>query len=152
LGKAMRRRDFIRLLGGAAIAWPLAARAQQPADRARRIGILAELGENDPEVKSRIGALLSGLQQSGWRLSQTLQIDYRWAPEDPNRLRAFAAELVALSPDIIVANGSASTAALLQVTRTVPIVFLAVVDPVGAGFVASLPRPGGNATGFMLFE
>jgi putative ABC transport system substrate-binding protein len=142
------RRDFITLLGGAA-AWPLAARAQQP-ERMKRIGVLSNRAADDPELQSRNAAFLQGLQQLGWTVGHNLRIDYRFPRFD--RIREHAAELVALAPDVIMATGSATVGPLLQVTRTVPIVFVIVPDPVGAGFIDSLARPGGNATRFALFE
>jgi putative tryptophan/tyrosine transport system substrate-binding protein len=147
----MRRREFITVLGGAAVAWPRAARAQQ-ADRKRRVGVLWNLAADDPEGQARLTALVQGLEELGWTDGRNVRIDYRWAADDADRYRGYAAELVALAPDVMLAAGSQSVAALLQTTRTVPIVFVNVVDPVGAGFVASLARPRGNATGFTLFE
>ena len=147
----MRRRKLICLIGGAAVAWPLAARAQQ-ADRMRRVGVLETRAADDPEGQARLAAFLQGLQELGWTDGRNVRIDYRWAAADADRSRTYAAELVALAPDVILASGSQSVAALLQTTRTVPIVFVNVVDPVGAGFVARLARPGGNATGFTPFE
>ena len=147
----MQRREFITLLGGAAVAWPRAARAQQ-ADRMRRVGVLWNLAADDPEGQARQRAFLQGLQELGWTDGRNMRIDYRWAGGDADRFRRYAAELVALAPDVILASASQSVAALLQTTRTVPIVFGSIIDPVGAGFVASLARPGGNATGFTLFE
>jgi putative ABC transport system substrate-binding protein len=147
----MQRRAFITLLGGAAATWSLSARAQQ-ADRVRRVGVLQNKVADDPEGQARLAAFLQGLQKSGWTDGRNVRIDYRWAAADADRHRTFAAELVALGPDVILAAGSQSVAALLQTTRTVPIVFANIVDPVGAGFVASLARPGGNATGFTSFE
>jgi putative ABC transport system substrate-binding protein len=146
----MKRRDFITLLGGAA-AWPLAARAQQP-DRMRRIGVLMNLVADDPEASARVTAFVQGLQQLGWTEGRNMRIDARWAAGDADRSRRYAAELIALAPDVILAPGSLTVGPLLQATRTVPIVFALVADPVGAGFVNSLARPGGNATGFILFE
>jgi putative ABC transport system substrate-binding protein len=145
------RRDFITLLGGAAAAWPLAARAQQ-ASQIRRIGVLMNLAEDEAEAPRRVGAFLQGLQELGWTDGRNVRIDYRWAGGDAERIRRSAAELVALAPDVILANASPSVVALQQATRTVPIVFVNVADPVGAGFVEGLARPGGNATGFTLFE
>jgi putative tryptophan/tyrosine transport system substrate-binding protein len=146
----MRRRDCITLLGGAAVAWPLAARAQQP-ERMRRIGVLMYLAADDPEGQARLAAFAQALKQSGWNEGRNLRIDTRWARADD--VHRHAAELVALAPDVVVAaTGTATVAPLLQATRTVPIVFVTVVDPVGAGFVASLARPGGNATGFTIYE
>jgi putative ABC transport system substrate-binding protein len=147
----VRRRDFITLLGGAAVAWPLAARAQQR-ERMRRIGVLMPLIADDPESQARIAAFAQGLQQLGWTIGHNVRIDTRWAAGDAERVRTYAAELVALAPEIIVASGGAAVGPLLQVTRTVPIVFVIVPDPVGAGFVDSLTRPGGNATGFTSFD
>jgi putative ABC transport system substrate-binding protein len=147
----IRRREFISLVGGAAIAWPLAARAQQP-ERMRRIGVLTNLAENDPEGQARLEAFLQGLQQLGWTDGRNVRIDIRRTLGDADRARRDAAELVALAPDVILATGSAGVGPLLQATRTVPIVFVTVPDPVGADFVDSLARPGGNATGFTSFE
>jgi putative ABC transport system substrate-binding protein len=146
----MQRRDFITLLGGAAAAWPLAARAQ--GERMRRVGVLVPAAADDPEAKARIVAFLQGLQQLGWTDGRNVRIDTRWASGDVERIRTHAAELVALGPDVILAGGGAAMGPLQQATRTVPIVFTQTPDPVGAGFVASLARPGGNATGFTLFE
>jgi putative tryptophan/tyrosine transport system substrate-binding protein len=147
----MRRRDFIVLAGGAAAA-PLAALAQQ-ADRMRRIGVLFGSATDDSEYQARFGAFLQGLQQLGWADGRNVRIDTRWATTNPDDIRRHAAELAALAPDVILAaTGSATVAPLLQATRSVPIVFMLVIDPVGAGFVASLAQPGGNATGFTLFE
>ena len=148
----MQRRNFIRLLGGAAVAWPLAARAQQ-SDRVRRIGVLVAATADDGDYQARIAAFQQGLQQLGWSDGRNVQIDTRWATTKPDDIRRHAAELAALAPDVILAGtGTATVAPLLQATRTVPIVFAVVIDPVGAGFVDSLARPGGNATGFTVFE
>jgi putative ABC transport system substrate-binding protein len=147
----MRRRQFITLLGGAAAAWPLTVHAQK-ADRMRRIGVLNNPAADDPDSQARVAAFAQALQELGWIDGRNVRIDYRWSSGDPDRIRRYAAELVALAPDVIVTTGAASAGPLLQATRTVPIVFLSVVDPVGAGFVDSLARPGGNATGFILFE
>src|SRR5262245_42479089 len=148
----LRRRQFLTLLSGAAAAWPLGARAQQ-ADRMRRIGVLMALAADDPDAQMRIRAFLQALPQLGWTVGRNVQIDTRWATTDTDSLRRHAAELAALAPDVLVAgSGTATIAPLLQATRTVPIVFTVAVDPVGAGFVASLARPGGNATGFTTFE
>ena len=146
----MKRREFITLLGGAAV-WPLAARAQQP-DRVRRIGALYILGPDDQEAHARNVVLEQSLQQLGWTVGRNLQIDYRLAGGDPDRLRRYAEELVAFAPDVIMSVGSVPIGPLLQATRTIPIVFSNVADPVGAGFVQSLARPGGNVTGFTNFE
>jgi len=147
----VRRREFITLLGGAAAVWPLAARAQQ-GDRMRRIGVLSSLAADDPEAQARQAAFLQELQKWGWTSGRNVQIDYRWGAGDADRFRKYASELVALAPDVILATGSPVTAALLQVTRTVPIIFAQVPDPVANGFVASLAQPGGNATGFTIYE
>ena len=146
----MTRREFITLLGGAA-AWPLAARAQQR-ERMRRIGLLMTYPADDPVGQARLLALAQELAQSGWIDGRNVRIDVRWGAVDPERIRSYAAELVALAPDVILATGSAIVGSLLQATRAVPIVFVQVAEPVGAGFVQSLSRPGGNATGFMLYE
>jgi putative tryptophan/tyrosine transport system substrate-binding protein len=150
-GEPIRGREFITLLGGAAVAWPRAAYAQQ-ADRMRRVGVLLNRAADDPEEQARVAAFLQQLQELGWTDGRNVRVDYRWAAADANRSRTYAAELVALAPDVILASASQSTAALLQTTHTVPIVFVNVVDPVGAGYVARLARPGGNATGFSAFE
>jgi putative tryptophan/tyrosine transport system substrate-binding protein len=147
----MKRRNFITLLGGAAAAWPVAARAQH-GEQIRRIGVLAYWPANDPEGQARLAALAQALTQLGWSDGRNLRIDTR-STADADELRRHAAELAALAPDVLVgATGTATAAPLLQATRTVPIVFVTVIDPVGAGFVASLARPGGNATGFTMFE
>ena len=144
------RRAFITLLGGA-VAWPLASRAQQP-ERMRRIGVLTAFTPDDPESQARMAAFLRGLQELGWSDGRNVRIDTRWAAGDADHYRRYAAELVALAPDVILANGGPAMEPLLRATRTVPIVFVSVADPVGTGFVASLARPGGNATGFTAFE
>jgi putative ABC transport system substrate-binding protein len=146
-----KRRDLIALLGGAAAAWPLAARAQQP-ERIRRIGVLMVNAEADPDAKRRIEAFRRGLQQAGWSEGRNVRIDYRWGVDAPDRARTAAAELIALAPDVIVANGTPALAALHRATRTLPVVFVVVADPVGGGFVESLARPGANITGFSTFE
>ena len=145
----MRRREFIAALGGAA-AWPMAARAQQP-ERMRRIGVLMGFAADDAEGQRRIAAFQQGLQQLGWTDGRNVRIDYRWAAGNVENFRKYAAELVVLAPDVILAVGGALGPAL-RATRTVPIVFANTSDPVGSGFVDSLSRPGGNATGFVLFE
>jgi putative ABC transport system substrate-binding protein len=147
----MRRREFITFLGGAAVGWPVSARAQQ-ADRMRRIGVLMSTDEDNAASKARVAALLHGLQQLGWTDGRNVRTDIRWSAGEPDRIRRHVAELVALAPDVILATGSSTLGPLLQATRTVPIVFVIVPDPVGAGFVDSLSRPGGNATGFLAFE
>jgi putative tryptophan/tyrosine transport system substrate-binding protein len=143
----MRRREFITLIGGMAAAQPLAAGAQQ-AKPMRRVGALMAYTADDPQVQERIAAFLQGLQQLGWTVGQNLQIDFRWSAGNEDDTRKYAAELVALAPDVIFAPGSAAVGPLRRATRTVPIVFTIVPDPVGAGFVESLARPGGNITGF----
>jgi putative ABC transport system substrate-binding protein len=146
----MQRREFIRLISGAA-AWPLAARAQQP-DRMRRIGVLTPGAADEPENKARIAAFLLGLRELGWTDGTNVQIVYRWSGGNAADARKYASELAALAPDVILATGGAGAGPMLQATRTVPIVFAIVPDPVGSGFVKGLSRPGGNATGFMMFE
>ena len=147
----MRRRDFIGVTVGSAAAWPLIARAQQ-SDQMRRIGVLMSVTEADAEGQARVAALKLGLLEHGWIEGRNLEIDYRWGGGDSSRLRAYAAELTALNPDVIFAAPSAALAAVQRATRTIPVVFAQVSDPVGAGFVASLAHPGGNITGFALFE
>jgi len=148
----VRRREFITVLASAAAAWPLAARAQQ-GEGIRRIGVLMASAADDSENQARMAAFLQGLAQLGWTDGRNIRIDTRWATTNPDDLRRHATELTALAPDVLVAaSGTTTVAPLLQATRTVPIVFVVVVDPVGAGFVASLARPGGNATGFTTFE
>src|SRR5262249_10799717 len=139
----MKRREFIRLLGGAAAAWPLVARAQQ-GGRVPRIGVLMNLTADDLEASARVTALAQGLQQLGWTEGRNVRIDYRWGAIDADISRRYAAKLVALAPDVIVTDTSFNVAAMQQATRTVPIVFGGVIDPVGAGLVDSLARPGGN--------
>jgi putative ABC transport system substrate-binding protein len=150
LGRSVRRREFITLLGGAA-ASPLAARAQQPA-RVRLVGVLTPFIADDTEGHARLTAFAQGLQQLGWTVGQNIRVEYRWGDGKPAAMRKLANELVSLAPDAILANSSTAVAALLEATRTVPIIFAAVADPVGAGFVESLPQPGGNATGFAALE
>jgi putative ABC transport system substrate-binding protein len=147
----MNRREFATLLGGA-VAWPVTARAQQ--GRLRRIGALMSQGATDPVAQVRYAAFLQGLQQSGWEVGRNLRVDTRWTggSDSAQRMRESATELAALAPDVILATGSAATAPLLHATRSVPIVFVHTPDPVGAGFVSSMSRPGGNATGFVNFE
>jgi ABC-type uncharacterized transport system substrate-binding protein len=146
----MRRRDFITLLGGAAVAWPHAARAQQ-GERIRRIGVLVGLAENDPEMKQRLAAFRQGLEKLGWSESGNVRIDYRFAPAGA-QAHLLARELVALQPDVILAQSTPATAAVKSATSTIPIVFAGVADPIGSGFVASLSRPSGNLTGFLQYE
>jgi putative ABC transport system substrate-binding protein len=147
----MRRREFITLLGGAAATWPLSARAQQ-GERVRRIGVLMPFVAGDPEAQIRSTVLAQTLQQLGWTVGRNVQIDYRFAGGEADRVRQYAAELVALAPDVIVTVGSITVAPMQQATRTIPIVFTGLTDPVGAGIVQTLARPGGNATGFINFE
>jgi putative tryptophan/tyrosine transport system substrate-binding protein len=147
----MKKREFITLLGGAAAAWPLAAWAQQQ-ERMRRVGVLMNLGSDDAEGQARNAAFLQGLQELGWTVGRKVRIEYRWGAGDAELFRRHASELVALAPDVILAGGGAVVPSLLQSTRTIPIVFTGTPDPVGAGFVESLARPGGNATGFTIFE
>jgi ABC-type uncharacterized transport system substrate-binding protein len=146
----MRRREFLTLLGGTA-AWPLAARAQQ-SERVRRMGVLLSLAADDPQSQARVAALLQGLQQFGWADGRNIRIDYRWGAGDAESMRRYSAELIALAPDVVLAGGSEAVAAFQHATRDVPILFVNVIDPVGAGYVDSLSRPGRNATGFALFE
>jgi putative ABC transport system substrate-binding protein len=147
----VKRREFITFLAGTAVAWPLATRAQR-GERMRRIGAMMLLAENDPQQQEWTAAFLQGLQQAGWVDRRNVQIEYRWGGGDSVRARRYAAELVALAPDVILAPGSASLGPLIQATRDIPLVFVHVPDPVGAGFVDSLAKPGGNVTGFLLFE
>jgi putative ABC transport system substrate-binding protein len=147
----MRRREFITMLGGASAAWPLGARAQQ-GERVRRIGVLMNLASDDAESQSRLTAFVQSLQQSGWTDGRNTRIEIRWGASKPELLNKFAAELVALSPEVLLANGTSAVVPLQQASATIPIVFVNVVDPVGAGLVASLARPGGNVTGFTIFE
>jgi ABC-type uncharacterized transport system substrate-binding protein len=147
----LKRRDFITLLGGAAVLWPLAARAQL-SDKVRRIGVLMSTAEDDAQSSARIAAFVQGLAQLGWTDGRTVRIDTRWGAGDADRVRRYVAELVALAPDVILASGGSVAGPLLQATRSVPIVFTLTPDPVGAGLIASLARPGGNATGFSEFE
>src|SRR5262249_6660688 len=148
---SLGRREFITLLGGAAASWPLAGRAQQ-SRQMRRVAVLMPYTANDPQSQNRNAAFLQGLQQLGWTVGQKLQIYYRWSEGNEDDTRKYAAELVALAPDVIFTAGSAGIGPLRRATRTVPIVFALVPDPVGAGFIDSLARPGGNITGFTQFE
>ena len=145
----MRRREFITLFGVAALAGPRAARAQQ-ADRVRRVGVLMSRAADDPEEQARFAAFLQGLQKLGWTDGRNVRIDQRWGAGDAERARRYAAELVALGPDVILASGDHSVLASRQASRTVPIVFTSIADPVGTGYVESLARPGGNMTGFIV--
>ena len=147
----MKRREFITLLGGAAATWPLAAGAQQPA--MRRIGFLSGgLTPGDPDTQANITAFHQGLEQLGWSVGRNVRIDYRWGLGNAGNIRKYAEEFAALAPDVILISGNSTMSSMLQATRTVPIVFVNVADPVGSGFVDSLARPGGNATGFVQFE
>ena len=147
----IRRRDFIALLGGATT-WPLAARGQQQGDRVRRIGVLSGLAPDDQEGQRRNATFLQALQALGWTVGRNVRIDYRWGVGNPELYRRLAAELAALAPDVILTNGTSTVGPMLQTTRTVPVVFVNVTDPVAGGFVESLVRPGGNATGFSSME
>jgi putative ABC transport system substrate-binding protein len=147
----MKRREFITLIGGAVAAWPVAARAQQT-ERVRRVGVLMSVAADGPDGQPRLAAFLKGLQELGWTDGRNVRIDLRWGAGDAERTRNYVAELVALGPDVILASGDHPVVALQQATRTVPIVFAMVADPVGAGFVESLAHPGGNTTGFTLYE
>jgi putative tryptophan/tyrosine transport system substrate-binding protein len=141
----MKRREFISLVGCTAMVWPFAAQAQ---GKMRRIGVLINLAADDPEGQSRLAGFLQGLQEAGWAVGRNVTIDVRWAAADVELMKRFAKELIALEPDLIFTSSTPATAAMLQATRTIPVVFALVADPVGSGFVASLPRPGGNVTGF----
>jgi len=147
----MKRREFITLLGGAAFGWPLAARAQQR-ERMRRVAVLMSVGADDAEGQSRVTAFAQGLQELGWSEGRNLRVEYRWAAGNADNIRKHAAELVAIKPDVIVGTGTPTVTSLAQATRTVPVVFVQVADPVGAGLVENLARPGGNMTGFTNFE
>jgi putative tryptophan/tyrosine transport system substrate-binding protein len=147
----MKRREFITLLGGAVAAWPLAAHAQR-SDKVARVGVLTDYAESDAEGQARVASFRDGLQKLGWTEGRNIRIDYRWAATDTEAMQRFAKELVALQPDLIFAVATPATAAMLQQTRSIPIIFASVVDPVGSGFVASFPRPGGNASGFTNME
>jgi putative ABC transport system substrate-binding protein len=146
----VKRREFITLLGGATV-WPLAARAQQ-GERVRRIGVLMPLAADDPEAQKRIGVFIKTLSELGWSIGRNIQVEYRFAGGDPDKIRKYVSEFAAAAPDVILADGGTTLAPMLRATRTVPIVFPVAADPVGAGFVESLARPGGNATGFLQFE
>ncbi len=147
----MKRREFITLVGGATAAWPLAARAQQ-SQRMRRVGVLMAYAESDPEAQARVVAFRQGLRELGWTEGHNLQMDYRYGTGEPDRARIFVTELLSLAPDVIVAHGTPALTALHRATRTIPVVFVSVIDPVGAGYVESLALPGGNITGFSTFE
>jgi len=147
----MRRREFITLLSGAVAAWPLASRAQQP-ERVRRIGMLNSLAEDDPESVTRRAAFEQAMKELGWTIGGNLRIDYRWARNDFELIRRFAAELVALAPDVILTSGSVVVEPMIRATRNIPIVFLQVIDPVGSGLIETMAHPGGNVTGFTQFE
>jgi putative ABC transport system substrate-binding protein len=147
----VRRRQFITLLGGVAAAWPIAAHAQQ-ADRMRRVGVLMAYAESDGEGQAFVAEFQKGLQKLGWAEGRNIQFDYRWTALDTELTQRFAKELTALQPDLIFSHNTPTTAAVLQQTRTIPIIFAVVADPVGSGFVESLPRPGGNVTGFINLE
>jgi putative ABC transport system substrate-binding protein len=147
----MRRRDFVTVLGGMAASWPLATRAQQGGGTPR-IGVLMPLAADDPQSKARLAGFLQGLEELGWTVGRNVQIHSRWGAMDADQISKYAAELVALAPDVILASGTSTMTPLLRVTRTVPIVFTNLGDPVGSGLIENLARPGGNATGFMLFE
>jgi putative ABC transport system substrate-binding protein len=147
----MRRREFITMLGGAALAWPVGARAQQ-SERMRRIGVLMNLTSDDPEGQGRLAAFLQGLQEADWSVGRNVRIDLRWGAGDTELYRSHAAQLIALAPDVMLAAGGVTAVALQRATRTIPIVFANAADPVGGGLVASLARPGGNATGTTTFE
>ena len=151
LGADMRRREFIKLIAGATAVWPRALRAQQ-IKRMRRIGVLMPLSANDPEAQARVAVFFQGLQELGWSVGSNVTIDIRWSADNNADARKYATELIALAPDVILASATPTVAALFQMTRTVPIVFTNVADPVGSGFVDSLARPGGNITGFTVSE
>jgi putative ABC transport system substrate-binding protein len=147
----MKRREFITLLSGSVIAWPLAAHAQQP-KQMRRIGVLMSFAADEPVAPPLVSVFAQGLQERGWTIGGNVRIEYRWGANDLDRFRKYAAELVALAPDVIVATAGSIVGALQQASRSVPIVFVTTIDPVGSGFVASLAQPSGNATGFLAFE
>jgi ABC-type uncharacterized transport system substrate-binding protein len=147
----IERRKFLATLGGAAAAWPLAARAQQ-SDRVRRIAVLMNNAEDDPEGQARAAAFRQGLQALGWIEGKNLRIDWYWTAGDVGRIRGYATEVAALAPDLVIANGAANLLALKEAIRSIPIVFVVVSDPVGQGFISSLGHPGGNITGFTFVE
>jgi putative ABC transport system substrate-binding protein len=148
----LKRREVLTLIGGGAVGWPLSARAQQR-ERMRRIGVLSSVPSDDSEVQARMAAFHQGLQEHGWVIGRNLRIEYRWSRAgDPEQMRGYAAELIALAPEVILAVATSAVGPLQQATSTIPIVFVQVTDPVGAGFVESMARPGGNVTGFILFE
>jgi ABC-type uncharacterized transport system substrate-binding protein len=146
----LKRREFMTLLGGAAAAWPIAARAQP--ERMRRVGALLNLAADDPMGQARVAAFVQGLQAAGWSEDRNVRIDTRWAAADPGNYPKYAAELIAFGPDVVLASTTAAVAQLQQASRTVPIVFVSAIDPVGSGLVMSMARPGGNVTGFVIFE
>jgi putative tryptophan/tyrosine transport system substrate-binding protein len=145
----VKRREFITLLGGAAAVWPLAARGQQ-GERVRKVGVLMAYPESDREGQAFVAEFQKGLQKLGWAEGRNIRFDYRWAALDAKLMHRFAEELTALQPDLIFSHNTPTTAAILQYTRTIPIIFAVVADPVGSGFVESLPQPGGNVTGFII--
>jgi putative ABC transport system substrate-binding protein len=147
----MRRRHFITLLGGAAVGWPHAGRAQQ-GEKIRRVGVLVNLAANDPMGQARVAAFVQGLQAAGWSDGRNVRIDTRWAGADPGNYGKYAAELISLGPDVVLASTTAAVARLQQASRTMPIVFVSVIDPVGSGLITSMARPGGSVTGFVIFE
>jgi putative tryptophan/tyrosine transport system substrate-binding protein len=151
MGQEMRRRDFIKVMAGSTVAWPLAARAQQR-DQMRRLGIMMAGAESDPHYQADVAVFREGLQKLGWVDGQNIRIEVRWAGFDAETMRRYAKELIALQPDLILSRDTPTTVTLLQQTRSVPIVFATVADPVGSGFVASFARPGSNATGFSVYE
>jgi len=150
-GLAMRRRDFINAVAGAAAVWPLSVRAQQ-SEQIRRVGVLMNIAENDPEAVVQLSALMQGLKDRGWILGTNIQIDYRWAAGDSQLYRRYAPELVALAPDVILVVGGTGTGELQRATSTIPIVFVGTTDPVNRGLIESMSRPGGNTTGFIEYE
>src|SRR5262245_7256494 len=147
----MRRRDFVSLIGGSAVVWPLIARAQQ-GERMRRVGMLLNVATDDPMGQVRVAAFVAGLQAAGWSDGRNVQIDTRGAGADPDNLRKYAAELISLGPDVVLASTTAAVVQLQRASRTVPIVFVSAIDPVGSGLITSMARPGGNITGFVVFE